>query len=227
MKVSIIIPCYEQAQYLSEAIESALAQTEKCEVIVINDGSPDNTKEVASKYSVKLINQVNKGLASSRNTGIMNATGEWIMPLDADDVLMPDCVGELLYKAEQDPDADVIGPSLKEFGLSNAVTILKENPTIEDMRIGNHLGYFSMIRKSALLEVGGYSPRMDKGWEDYHLWFDLLSRGKKIVTVPMPLVYYRTKANSMWHESKKHQKELWDQIFKDFPEILPKEISTV
>lgn len=223
-KVTCIIPCYEQVQYLSEAIESALAQTEPCEVIVINDGSPDNTLEVAGNYEnkgVKIINQSNRGLASARNTGIMNATGEWIMPLDADDVLDPRCVGELLFTAEQ-TGADVVAPSIREFGISSGVTILDPDITIEKMRLGNHLGYFSMIRKSVLLETGGYSSKMVHGWEDYHLWFDLLTRGKKIVTIQQPLAYYRTKVNGMWHESMKHQKELWDQIFKDFPQVLPR-----
>ena len=212
-----------QSQYLSEAIESALAQTEPCEVIVINDGSPDDTKEVAARYPVKLINQVNKGLASARNAGIMASTGEFIMPLDADDVLDPKCVGELLFKADE-TGADVVAPSIREFGLTHAVTILDPEITIEKMRLGNHLGYFSLIRKSALLETGGYSPKMVHGWEDYALWFDLLTRGKKFVTVQEPLVFYRTKANSMWQESRKHEKELWDQIFKDFPQILPKSV---
>lgn len=223
MSVTIIIPSYNQEPYLREAIESALAQTEACEVIVIDDGSTDNSLAIARSYEpkVKVISQVNKGLASARNTGIMNASGEWIMPLDADDVLDPKCVGELLFKA-QETGADVVAPSLREFGLSSAVVILKENITLADMRLGNHLGYFSLIRRSVLQEVGGYSPRMEKGWEDYHLWINLLTRGNKFVTVQQPLVFYRTKADSMWQESKKHQAELWAQITKDFPDFLPK-----
>lgn len=220
MKVSVIIPCYNQAQYLSEAIESAYQQTEPCEVIVINDGSPDNTIEVAKKYPVKLINQVNKGLASARNTGIMNATGEWILPLDADDILTPDCVGELLYKAEE-TGADIIGPSMTTFGLSNKTIIMDEDVTLEKMRLGNHLGYFSMIRKSVLLEVGGYSPKMDTGYEDYHLWVNLLALGKKVATVQIPLVFYRTKADSMYTKAKKDHVRLMAQIYKDFPTFLP------
>jgi len=222
MKVTVIIPCYQQAQYLDEAIQSALAQTEPCEVIVINDGSPDNTKEVAEKYlpKIKLINQVNKGLASARNAGIMNATGDFVLPLDADDILDPNCVSELLFHATL-TEADVVAPSIREFGLSSAVTILDPDITIDKMRLGNHLGYFSLIRKSALLECGGYSPRMDTGYEDYHLWINLLMLGKKFATVQMPLVYYRTKANSMWHEAKKDHARLMRQIYKDFPSFLP------
>ena len=86
-KVSIIIPCYKQAHFLAEAIESALAQDyDNFEVIVVNDGSPDNTSEVAKRYPVSLIEQENKGLSAARNAGIKASTGSWILPLDADNL---------------------------------------------------------------------------------------------------------------------------------------------
>jgi len=227
MKVTVAIPCYKQAEYLPDAIESALNQTYKnIEVIVVNDGSPDYTSEIAKKYPVKLIEQVNKGLASARNSAIMAMRGQYFLPLDADDILLEDCVKELVRVAKA-TQADVIAPSLKTFGTSSETVTLMASPTIDDFRVGNRIGYFSMIKRSALQEVGGYSPRMDAlgGWEDYHLWFDLLTRGKKIVTIPQPLVLYRTKTDSMWQDSLKHSKELWGQIHKDFPHILPKDLA--
>lgn len=110
-KISIVIPAYGQATYLLDAIDSALDQTVPCEIIVINDGSPDQTKEYAESYKdrgVKVVNQVNKGLASARNTGIMNATGDYILPLDADDILLPHCVAMVVQKIK-DTDADIVG----------------------------------------------------------------------------------------------------------------------
>lgn len=221
-KVSIIIPCWNQAQYLPEAIESALNQTyEDIEVLVINDGSPDNTLEVASKYPVKIINQVNKGLASARNAGIINMRGQYLLPLDADDILLPDCVKELVRVAKA-TNADIIAPSFQTFGLAQETVTLMASPTIDDFRVANRIGYFSMIKRTALQEVGGYSPKMVEGYEDYHLWFNLLSRGKSIVTIPQTLVLYRTKKESMWHDAQKHHVKLMEQIYKDFPQIWPK-----
>lgn len=220
MKVSIIIPCYNQAQYLGEAIESALDQTyENIEIIVVNDGSPDKTKEVASLFPVKLVNQANKGLASARNTGIMNAMGDYVLPLDSDDFLVPYAVETLVELAKQ-TDADVVGASIHCFGLGEANTILMPNPTFDDFKEGNRLAYCALIKKSVLLETGGYSPRMDTlgGWEDLHLWYDLMRRGKKIVTSQIPLMWYRTKETSMWTKTKGKEKQLWEQIVKDFPE---------
>ena len=219
MQVTVSISSYNQAEFLPEAIESALAQNHGCEVVCVDDGSTDNSLEIARKYEPKLkvVSQVNKGLPSARNTGIMHAKGDWILFLDADDILLPDAVSEIEYYAET-TDADIIGLSFQEFGISNNVVILQDKITIEKMRLGNHLPYFSAVKRDALLECGGYSPRMTWGAEDMHIWFDLLTRGKKVVTIPMILVLYRTKASSMWSETKKHQAEYMAQIQKDFPQ---------
>jgi glycosyltransferase involved in cell wall biosynthesis len=89
--VSVIIPCYKQAHFLSEAIESVLRQTYRnVETIVIDDGSPDNTSEVAARYAeVKCVRQENRGLSGARNRGIAESKGEYLVFLDADDRLLP------------------------------------------------------------------------------------------------------------------------------------------
>lgn len=207
-------------EFIEDSIDSALAQTLPCEIIVVNDGSTDEGPIIVrTKYpSVKMVHQVNKGLASARNTGIMNATGEYILPLDADDILIENCAEELLRVAEA-TKADIVSPSFKEFGIGGALVVLLSGPTTEDFKKGNRVGYLSLIKKSALLEVGGYSPRMTWGYEDYHLWFDLLKRGKRIVTVQDPLWLYRIKEHSMIHVANEHREELMAQIYKDHPEV--------
>lgn len=221
MRVSIVIPCYKQAEYLPEAIESALNQNYKNkEVIVVDDGSPDFTSQIARKYPVKLIQQSNKGLASARNAGIMAMRGQWFLPLDADDIFLEGAVTEMIRVA-RNTDADIIAPSMQTFGTSQETVTLMASPTLEDFRTGNRIPYASMVKRSALLEVGGYSPRMEKGYEDLHLWVALLSKGKKIETIPQPLLLYRTKEESMWKDSLKHHSELMQQIYTDFPNFLP------
>src|SRR5690606_9312317 len=86
-KVSVIIPCFNHAHYLSTALESVQDQDhEQIEIIVVDDGSTDNTKEVATKYpNVKYIYKANAGLPAARNTGIDHSTGKFIVFLDADD----------------------------------------------------------------------------------------------------------------------------------------------
>lgn len=218
-EVTICIPSYNQQEFLPDAIESAMGQAIRCEVIVVDDGSTDHSLDVAKGYErhgVKVVSQVNKGLPSARNTGIMNATGDYVLFLDADDILQDDCVEKLLKVAKR-TKADVVAPSFKTFGTTNELVILIEAPTIEDFKVGNRLGYCALIRKDVLLEVGGYSPKMVFGYEDLHLWHNLFWRDKRIVTVQDVLWLYRTKERSMIHEAKEHHEELMAQIYKDFP----------
>lgn len=217
-KVTVIIPSYNQQEFLADAIDSALTQTYECEIIVIDDGSTDNSLAMAKSYEprVKVISQLNKGLSAARNTGIMNATGEYIMPLDADDILEDTCVEKLLEMAEQE-NADIVAPSFKAFGINDGIVELIPNPALDDFKLGNRIGYFSLLRKSKLLEVGGYSPKMNWGWEDLHLTINLLHRGAKLITTKDILVLYRTKARSMIHEANEHSDELTKQLMKDFP----------
>ncbi|HWW42104.1 glycosyltransferase family A protein [Pedobacter sp.] len=220
--ISVIVPVYNQQEYLNDCIDSILDNNlgERVQIIIVNDGSTDNSLEIAKRYrvwsNVKVIDQVNKGLASARNTGIMNAKFDWIFPLDADDMIKENCLEKILVAIKENPEADIIAPSFKEFGVRNQEVILMDNPTIEDFNTGNRIPYFSAIRRSKLWEVGGYSPRMIFGYEDYHLWFNLLTRNAKIKTLKDVLVLYRTKEKSMIHDALDHHEELMVQINKDF-----------
>lgn len=92
--VTVIIPCYNQAHFLSETIESVRNQTyQNFEIIVVNDGSTDNTAEIAKSFThIQLIEQKNLGLAVSRNNGLQKSKGEFIVFLDADDKLLPNAL---------------------------------------------------------------------------------------------------------------------------------------
>jgi len=227
-KITIGIPCYNQAQYLAECIESVLAQTYKPhEIWICNDGSPDETRYVARQYFTKYIETTNRGLASARNTILMNSAPDtdFMFFLDADDKMLPNCLQRVADVISYNPQADIIAPSFKCFGKYDAEVILMENPQLKDFKPldfktpANRIGYFSAIKKEALLEVGGYSPKMTWGWEDYYMWINLLSIGKKIVTIPEVLVLYRTKEESMITEANRHASELMSQILKDFPNL--------
>ena len=136
MKISIIIPCFNHQEYVATAIASALDQTIPCEIIFVNDGSTDNSLEIAKSFEnrIRIVNQVNKGLPSARNTGIMWATGDFVLFLDADDILQENCVEKIIEAIKNNPDADIISPSFKCFGLAQNEVILMGNPTIEDFK---------------------------------------------------------------------------------------------
>jgi len=146
-------------------------------------------------------------------------------------MLLPNCVEEVIKKIEE-TDADVVGISFKTFGRDNQDIILMEHPTLQDFRGGNRIAYCSAIKRSALVEAGGYSSRMVAnipgnpvirwgGYEDFALWFDLLERGKTIVCLQDPLWLYRTADGTMIQTAQAHHAELMGQIIQDHPIAFP------
>ena len=229
--ISIIVPLYNQAEYIEDCLESCYNQTMPAyEIIVVDDGSTDGSGEIAERYRfsqfpgiespVKVIHQVNKGLSSARNSAITLATGAYVWPLDADDMLKENAIERVTQEMLR-VSADVYACSFKEFGKSDREVIL-QGFTMDDLKIANRIGYFSPIRRSALLEIGGYNPRMKYGWEDYDLWFDLFKRNKTLALVQDVLVMYRVKEKSMIHEANEHAEELWKQIKRNHPELFGK-----
>ena len=112
--ISVIVPCYNQAQYLDECLQSVLDQTyQNWECIIVNDGSPDHTEEVANKWLEKdprfrYIDKENGGLSSARNAGLKEAKGEWIQFLDCDDKINTISF-ELLTKIIAEKKVEIIG----------------------------------------------------------------------------------------------------------------------
>ena len=188
--VSIVIPCYNQAQYLPDAIESALAQTIPAhEVIVVDDGSTvGNVAAIVKKYKgVKLIRQENGGASSARNAGIAAATGTWIATLDADDRLDPAYIEQLIGKN------DIVSPALQTFGAGNTqrwVSRLK-HPTCSDYVQANQSMCCSLFRRKWWEKVGGLDESMRSGYEDWDFWVRMTSAGASVTVVDQVLFYYR------------------------------------
>lgn len=221
--ISVIIPSFNQQEYLSDCIESVLEQDIQGELIIIDDGSEDESLKIAKKYEaerpgiVRVISQSNRGLASARNTGIMNSRYPLFLPLDADDMLLPNTITKLL-QLWKDSNADFVSPSFKTFGTMNDQVILMKDPKLEDFRLGNRIGYCSLFNKQKVAEVGGYNTKMIWGYEDMELTCNLLARGNKLTTTSEILWLYRTKEQSMITEAVKHHQELLDIINKSVPE---------
>jgi hypothetical protein len=167
--VSVVIPCYKQAHFLGDAIESALGQTyANVEVILVNDGSPDDTRAVAARYTVRYIEQPNSGLAAARNAGLHDSRGEFVVFLDADDRLMPHAVETGVSRLAADRTlAFVAGYS--RFIASDGTPL----PTGQPLRPGGdpylallqrntiRMPAMVMFRRSALVEAGGFDSRVD------------------------------------------------------------------
>lgn len=203
-KISVIIPCYNQSEFLLEAIESVLNSTYKnLEIIVVNDGSTDKTAEEIKNIlpkNVILINQENKGVCLALNNGIEKATGKYILPLDADDKISDTYIEKAITILENNPDIGIVYCDAYFFGLKHGKWNLA-SATITNMLLENRIFKSGIFRKSKFLEVGGYKKEMEVGCEDWDLWLSILETGVKVYKIPEGLFFYRIHANERTKKS--------------------------
>ncbi len=183
--VTVIIPCYNYAHFLGAALDSVLAQTyTNLEVIVIDDGSPDNTAEVASKYEgrIRYVRQGNQGLSASRNNGLALASNEYVALLDADDEWEPSFIETLMGKIRELPDDFGLVACLDYKIGFNGERIpdrkrdsLTGEVTTRDLLLKNR--FFPgavLVRKNALRKAGGFDTSL-RSSEDRDMWIRLSS----------------------------------------------------
>lgn len=204
--VSVIIPVYNGAAEVRRAIDSALGQTGcEVEVIVLNDGSDDETASVLQKYgdSIRAIHQQNSGLAKTRNNGIALATGDWVAFLDHDDYWQPEKLW-LQLKAAEKTNYDVVYTNAANFVDTKRVTELRSEP--EAMVEGDLLAHLLqdnfivvssvMIKRTVIQQIGGFDSSLPSV-EDWDLWLKLSSQGVRFAAVREPVTMYQWRAGSM------------------------------
>jgi glycosyltransferase involved in cell wall biosynthesis len=195
--VSIVIPNYNLGRYAGEAIASALAQTHPAvEVIVVDDGSTDDSlariRATAGFLAgrVELVAQTNGGVARARNAGAARARGQYLVFLDADDLLEPNYVARCLAALQAAPSSVAYAYSqMRYFGAAEGIYRSKRFGRWK-LIIGNFINASALVRRDVFLEAGGFDPDM-AGHEDHALWVALLERGWDGVFVPEPLLRYR------------------------------------
>lgn len=199
-RISVIIPTYNHAQYLGEAIESVLRQDyPDMEVIVVDDGSSDNTWEVTASYRGKItcVEQPNGGCALARNTGLNIATGEYIAFLDSDDSLLP---GSLRVRAEylnNHPQVGLVcGDVIEIYNEGDQrLKSLRVNPpkhpenfrweTVEFCATSSSL----MARRTCFAKAGNFEATLRQG-QDWHMWVRLALH-TNMVYLPLPIAFYK------------------------------------
>lgn len=187
---------------MSEALQSVLNQNYKhWECIIVNDGSTDDTETVAAKFLTvdsrfKYINKLNGGLSSARNEGIRNAAGEFILPLDADDIIGKEyaklAVG-LLIKCE---DVKLVYCNAEKFGAEKGKWQLPDFD-YEALLKGNMIFCSAVFRKKDCIAADMYDESMKIGLEDWEFWIRLLNENSKVIKLDGSLFFYRIKNQSM------------------------------
>lgn len=181
--VSIIIPCFNQEKYITDAILSAENQTYKdIEIVFIDDCSTDNSLEVVNelknKYSniVVLKNETNLGVVDSRNKAIDVAKGFYILPLDGDDTIEPTYIEDAIKVFEEKPDVGFVYCKARKFGAVNEDWNLPKFNK-ESFIFGNCIVNSSLFRKSDFIKLGKYKSYMYSWTEDYDLWMSFVEAG--------------------------------------------------
>lgn len=203
-KVSVTVPVYNTSGFLRKCLDSLACQTLKeIEIIVVDDGSTDNSgnicDEYASKYpNFKVIHQENGGLSAARQTGLEHASGEYIIVCDSDDWAEPDMY-ELLYKEGQRTDADLILCGFfAEYPDGRSIPVQKiynhldwEGHLKEQFCTNSHSSWIRMMRRSMLVDNGiNYEPGINMG-EDMLILYKLLLNKPKIAQIEKKLYHYR------------------------------------
>jgi glycosyltransferase involved in cell wall biosynthesis len=219
-EVSIVIPCYNYANWVGEAIDSALAQGENTEIIVVNDGSTDNSAEVIDGYKsrVRILHKENGGVSSARNAGAALAQGEYITFLDADDQMAAGWLQATLKEMRSDNRTGIAYTPLQLLtpsGPRPANWPPKEVDYAELARGQNQVPTCCLIRKEAFDRAGGYKKRFEPT-EDGELWLRIAECGYTIeCATPKPLFIYR-----LGHASLSRGKKLPDYVSWHLPSKL-------
>jgi glycosyltransferase involved in cell wall biosynthesis len=197
-RVTVVVRCYRQARFLPEAVAAVVAQTfTDWELVVVNDGSPDDTSVVARDLMarhpdrrLRLVEQANLGPPRALNAGVTAAAGALILALDADDALHPAFLARTTAALDADPGADIAFTDVVLFGAR--AEVWKMGPfALEPLLTRNRLCCTALYRRSLWVEAGGYAENMELGYEDWDFWVGCAERGHRAVHLRQPLFFYR------------------------------------
>lgn len=199
-KVSVIVPSYNLGQYLGETLASVRDQTyADWECIVVENGSTDNSLQVATDFAATDARFVvdrqpsNLGVAAARNRGLERATGEYILFLDADDLIAPHYMADAVAALDADPSLTLVYGRGVRFGKETSWDLPAFS--METMLASNCLYISCFFRKEAAVP---FDESFKLGYEDWDFWLTLLEKepSPKVLQLPTECFYYRTRAHS-------------------------------
>ena len=214
-KVSVIVPCYNQAQYLDESLTSIYNQTyTNWECIIVNDGSPDHTEEIALKWQAKdsrfiYVYKENGGVSSARNLGIEKATSDFILPLDADDKFEPTFLEKAVKALIDNPEVGIVSSWGMFFTKDKKLQVYKSSAkSTSDLLFCNGVNMgFSLFRKESWEKAGKYDCAASNGYEDWEFLLRVSALGCKVHIIEEVLFFYRQHQVSRRREMNQREQE--------------------
>ncbi|MFB2936404.1 glycosyltransferase [Aerosakkonemataceae cyanobacterium BLCC-F154] len=201
--VSVVIPCYNQGEFILEAISSVESCQEAVyEIIIVNDGSTETlTKKVLQylkDHGYFVIDQSNQGLARARNKGISKARGRYVLPLDSDNKIRPEYLTKSIEILDNHPEVGVVYSDVQLFDRRKDILPVPDFD-INKLAMGNYIDACAVMRKQLWIDCGGYDDKIpDKlGYEDWDLWLGAAAKGWKFHHIPEVMFDYRVREDSM------------------------------
>lgn len=203
LKVSIVIPCYNQGNFIEETIDSVINQTyNNWECVIVDDGSTDESlkileSKVGGDSRFKVISIKNSGVAFARNIAIKESKGTFILPLDGDDKINKKYLELAVEYFEKKPETDLLYCNAEYFGVKKGIWVLPEY-SYSFLMNGNCIFCSAIYRRKDYMEkTKGYDEELKYGYEDWEFWLQLLNSSSNVVKLPQVLFYYR-----QHHESR-------------------------
>jgi glycosyltransferase involved in cell wall biosynthesis len=219
-RVAVVVPCFDDGETLPDALAS-LREQEPHELVVVDDGSTDlATVEALARLEVegvRVVRRENGGLSAARMTGVEETIAPYVMPLDADDALAPGALAALADALDADAEAVMTWGDLEIWG--DIETRVEPGHRLDPWQIAylNTLPVASMVRRDALLAVGGW--QLQHGYEDWDLWMSFAERGWRGAYVPATVLRYRRRGGRMLEGCIPRHGELYAQLRKRHPQL--------
>jgi hypothetical protein len=228
--VSVIIPCYGQAEFLGEAVASVVAQTwTDWEIVIVDDGSTDDTAQTARRLverypdrRIRLLSQPNQGVSVARNNGIAISTGRYILPLDADDMIQPQMIEQTVALLEAKRSVSIAYTDWQVIGATSS--ILHAGPwDLASMCVVNRIPYCSLYRRGVWAATGGYNPKQGL-WEDFDFWLACLENGFQGERIAEPLFLYRARPGTRTDDADSRRAQLRRELARNHPALFTRRL---
>lgn len=221
--VSVVIPVYQMQDFLSETLDSVLASNySNFEIIIVDDGSKDNSYQIACSYAKKhphvtAFTKPNSGASGARNFGIARAKGSLILPVDADNLIHPSFISKAVEAILCDEEIKVVAPSSQYFGEKSGLWKLPPF-SLRLLARKNIIDCCALYRKADWERIGGYNEDIPTR-EDWAFWIALLKNGGKVIRLPEILLSYRVRSTSKRVTNRRKKFFVIDQLNKLHPEF--------
>jgi glycosyltransferase involved in cell wall biosynthesis len=228
VRVAVVIPCYNDGAFLSDAV-SSVKGAPGVEVVVVDDGSTDaatqQTLDDLAGVGIAVVHQANAGLSAARMAGVRASTAPYIYNLDADDIGTLSGIQTMAQRLEADPDAAVCYGGYEEFGDSQLIRLVPISIDPYRLAYTNEYPVTAMFRRSTLEALGGWR-HVGAGYEDWSLWMSLAERGFKGVHAGREVITFRRRVHGgrMLASAKANHRSLYralrrehEALFADLP----------